>query len=73
MAIWVLYTQCDSEVTFSGYAPSKKKAIEWMKATAEDYDIEGKDTDIFEPHDEALQITVSDSHYVNADKLERIL
>ena len=73
MAIWVLYTECDSEPTFSGYATSKKSAIEWMEVMAEDYDIEGKDIEIFEPHDGALQITVSDGYYIHAEKLVRIL
>ncbi len=73
MAIWVLYTECDSEPTFSGYATSKKKAIEWMKNTVKlDYaDVDDKNTDIDED-DNGLQITVSDSHYIFAIKLDRV-
>jgi hypothetical protein len=29
MAIWILYTECDSEPTFWGYVRSKSKALKW--------------------------------------------
>lgn len=74
MAIWVLYTECDSEPTFGGYATSKKLAKEWMLSTLEcDYEenFDISDCEIGDDND-SMSITVSDAHYIHAVKLERI-
>ena len=70
MALWVLYTECDSEPTFWGYVRSKKTAREWC---IEELKEAGCSPDTLGDYGDVLGAQLQDdSHYVNAVKLERI-
>lgn len=74
MAVWGLYTECNSEPNFYGYVSSKQKAKDWIVDMIEDY--AHIHTDVTE-HDvvdngDAMSLTVSDEHYIHAVRLEKI-
>lgn len=72
MAIWCLFTQCESEPTFWGYVTSKKEAIEWMKEEMKEREIDCEITE-YDGHLEGYDCDEPESKYsVEAVRLERI-
>lgn len=64
MAIWILYTECDSEPTFWGYVRSRKKAMKWVIE-----ELESRDCPIGEIGERQGLIwsqSEDDAHYVHA-------
>ena len=74
MAIWALYTECESRPDFQGYTTSKKKAKEWMMAILEQ-DYNGGRNHEFSDVNETMHISVwgKESHqHILAERLVKI-
>ena len=75
MVIWILYTECDSEPSFEGYATSKAKAKKWMFNFLKDKDNWGffyNPTAKLEEDGDGMSIEVSGQHYIQAVKVKKI-